>query len=68
MKGIKGVALSFGVATLTIVALACGAGEKQDPAEAGPASDSPQAQGQPGPSVPTGAPRPLSQEALLGPT
>ena len=49
-----------------MVGLACGAEEKQDPANAGPASDAQQAQGQPGPSgspgednsavVPAGAP------------
>ena len=50
MNRIKGLALGLGLAALMVVGLACGAGETQDPAEAGPASGSPQAQGQPRPS------------------
>ena len=50
MNRIKGLALGLGSAALMVVGLACGTGEAQDPAEAGPASDSPQAEGQTGPS------------------
>ena len=67
MNRIKGLALGLGVATLIVVGLACGAEEKQDPAEVEPVSDAPQAQGQPGPSglpgantstvIPRGTPR-----------
>ena len=50
MNRIKGLALGLGLAALMVVGFACGAGDTQDPAEGGPASDSPQAQGQPRPS------------------
>ena len=55
MNRIKGLALGVGVATLIVVGLACGAGEKQNPAGAEPVSDAPQAQDQPGPSGSPGA-------------
>ena len=51
MNRVKGVALGFGLAALLVVGLACGAEERQDPTEAGRASDPPQAQDRPGPSV-----------------
>ena len=42
--------LVIGLAVLIVVGLACGAEEKKDSTNAGPASDAHQAQGQPGPS------------------
>ncbi len=66
MNRIGRLTLIIGLAVLIVVGLACGAEEKQDPANAGPASDAQQAHGQPGPSgspgentspvVPAGAP------------
>ncbi len=50
MNRIRGLALSVGLATLIVAGLACGAEDKQDPTEAGPASDASQAQDLPGPS------------------
>ena len=50
MNRIRGLALSVGLATLIVAGLACGAEDKQDPTEAGPASAAPQAQDLPGPS------------------
>ncbi len=61
MNRIKGIALGLGATTLIVVGLACGAGEKQVPAETEPVSNAQQAQGQPGPSsssvIPMGTPR-----------
>ncbi len=66
MNTIGRLTLIIGLAVLIVVGLACGAEEKQDPANAGPESDAQQVQGQPGPSgspeentspvVPAGAP------------
>ena len=66
MNKIGSLTLLVGLAVLMVVGLACGAEEKQDPANAGPASDAQQAEVQPGPSgspgentspvVPAGAP------------
>ena len=66
MNRIGSLTLIIGLAVLIVVGLACGAEKKQDPANAGPASDAQQAQGHPGPSgspaentstlVPAGAP------------
>ena len=50
MNRIKGLALGLGVATLSVVGLACGGGEAPAPTEARPASDAPQTQDRPGPS------------------
>jgi hypothetical protein len=67
MNRIRGLGLRIGLATLIVAGLACGAEERQDPAEAGPASDGPQAQDRPAPPgspgentppvIPGGAPR-----------
>ena len=50
MNRIGSLTLIIGLAVLIVVGLACGAEEKQDPTEAGPASDAPQTQDRPGPS------------------
>ena len=63
MNRTRGLTLSLGLAALTMVGLACGAGETQDPADAGPASDSPQAQGQPRPSGSAGE---ITSPIILG--
>ncbi|MFQ5968382.1 MAG: hypothetical protein ACE5MI_12365 [Acidimicrobiia bacterium] len=50
MNRIRGLVLGVGLLTLIVAGLACGADVTQEPAEAGPASEPPQAQERPSPS------------------
>ena len=57
MNRIKNLGLGLGLTALMVIGLACGSGETQEPADTGPASDSPQAQsGSPDPDGENTAP------------